>query len=116
MMRVIIAGSRSITQYHIVQQYLNTLESTVTTVVCGGAKGVDTLGERWAKENNKEIQYFRPDWDKHGKSAGVIRNEEMAKNADYLVLIWDGKSKGSAHMLRIAKTRGLIIDELIIGS
>ena len=71
---------------------------TITELVCGGAMGVDNEGAHWASHHDVPVKYFRPDWNKHGKAAGPIRNQEMAKYADVLLLIWDGKSKGSLSM------------------
>ena len=65
------------------------------------AAGVDTLGEEWAKENNIPVDYFPANWETHGRAAGQIRNKKMAARADALLLIWDGKSRGSRSMLNI---------------
>ena len=59
------------------------------------------------------IKQFIPDWDKYGKSAGMIRNKQMAEYATELLLIWVGESKGSAHMKKEAEKRGLKITEII---
>lgn len=75
----------------------------ITEVVCGMAKGADSLGEDWAKRNKIPIKYFPADWDKYGRSAGPIRNGEMAKYGDALILLWDGKSSGSAGMKKLAE-------------
>lgn len=77
------------------------------TVVCGKARGADTLGERYAEERGYAVHYFPADWDRYGKSAGHIRNEEMAKNADALVAFWDGKSRGTKDMIKLARQYGL---------
>ena len=61
-------------------------------------KRADNKGAHWASHHDIPVKYFRPDWDKRGKAAGPIRNQEMAKYADVLLLIWDGKSKGSLSM------------------
>lgn len=71
----------------------------VTEVVSGGAKGVDRLGEIWAKVNNIPITQFIPDWNKHGKKAAVLRNMEMADYADFGIGFWDGVSRGTKHMI-----------------
>lgn len=73
------------------------------------ANGADTLGETYAKNNCFQIRYFPADWDKFGKSAGYIRNKQMAEYASYrkgygaLIAFWDGKSKGTMHMINLAK-------------
>lgn len=71
----------------------------ITEVVSGGAKGIDTLGEHWAKNNDIPIKVFQANWDLHGKSAGIIRNKEMGNYADILVAFWDYKSRGTKHMI-----------------
>ncbi len=69
------------------------------TIISGRAKGADRLGERFAQEHNIPIQRFLADWDTHGKKAGFLRNLEMAKAADILIAFWDGKSRGTQHMM-----------------
>jgi len=107
-MKLIIAGSRNITDYELVKTQLDTLLD-ITEVVCGKARGVDALGERWAIENNIPVKYFPANWDKYGKSAGYRRNVEMAEYADGLFAIWDGESKGTNHMVNIAKEKHMPI-------
>lgn len=106
-MRTIVAGSRSISDYILVERAIQESRFEITKVISGHARGVDRLGELWARKHKIPIQRFLPDWERYGKSAGVIRNTEMAKVAQGLILVWDGQSAGSAHMLRIARERGL---------
>lgn len=104
-MKCIIAGSRTITDYKVVERAI--LESgwhdQIREVVSGSAHGVDGIGARWARAYSIPVRYFRAGWDVYGKAAGPIRNKEMAQYADALILVWDGQSKGSADMLRWAK-------------
>jgi hypothetical protein len=65
------------------------------------------LGELYANENNIKIIEFPADWEKFGKKAGYIRNEEMAKYSDSCIVFWDGKSKGTKHMIELAKKYNL---------
>jgi hypothetical protein len=99
-MRTIIAGSRTATDYSLVKFTIRNSQFDITEVVCGGAKGIDSLGQKWAIDNKVPLRYFYPDWDKYKKFAGPERNKRMAEYADALILIWDGKSKGSASMLQ----------------
>lgn len=108
-MRCIIAGSREGIEY---QDILSAMvecpwSSEITEVVSGKARGVDTMGEQWAKENNIPIKEFPADWNKHGRIAGILRNEDMGRYADALVAIWDGESKGTKHMIDYSKNKGL---------
>lgn len=105
-MKVIIAGSRSFGSYGHFEQlrlYLEMLEHergwTITEVVWGCAAGADCLGRQWAQRGNRRIKAFRPDWQRHGKAAGPIRNRQMAEYADRAVVFWDGKSRGSKNMI-----------------
>ena len=111
MTKLIIAGSRSITDYNIVRnaiisqgiwkKYGGSLE-----VVCGLAKGVDSLGEEFAMNNNLKVYYFPANWDENGKAAGHIRNKEMGDFAEILLAIWDGKSKGTKGMIEYMQSLG----------
>lgn len=109
-MKTIIAGSRTIFDYQLLQRCIMASGFHITEVVCGCAKGVDTMGRWWAINNNIPVKEFRPDWSELGKSAGPIRNELMAGYADALILIHNG-SKGSENMLKVAHNLGLKIYE-----
>jgi len=98
-MKVIIAGSRSVTDYDSMLYAINGCKYVITEVVSGAARGVDKLGERYAKENNIPVTSFPADWDTYGRSAGYKRNLKMAEYADALIAIWDGKSKGTKHVI-----------------
>jgi hypothetical protein len=106
-LRTIIAGSRSITSLRIVAEAIKESGFKITQVVSGGARGVDSLGEEWAKIWNIPVVRFIPDWGKHGKRAGYLRNSDMANYADALIAIWDGKSRGTKHMIDLAKAKGI---------
>lgn len=100
--KTIIAGSRNITDYNILLDAIKCISWKIESVVSGTAKGVDTLGERYAKENNIRVYRFLAQWNEFGKLAGRIRNTEMAKHSEALLAIWDGKSPGTKHMIEIA--------------
>lgn len=106
-MKTIIAGSRTITDYGTVEQAIIESGFYISEVVSGKAKGVDTLGEQWATKNGLPIEAFPANWDEYGKSAGPIRNKEMAEYADALIAVWDGNSRGTQHMIITAVQAGL---------
>lgn len=106
-MKVIIAGSRSVTSPSVIIDAINYSGFDIDEVVSGTARGVDRIGEQWGCSNNKKITRFPADWDKHGKSAGYRRNVDMAQYADALIAVWDGSSKGTQHMINIAHENGL---------
>lgn len=117
-MKLIIAGSRDIINKKLVFEII---EFTIThqglvpeVVICGCAKGVDTLGAEWAHSKGIPIKYVPAKWDKHGKGAGPLRNTEMARGADTLLVIRKETSPGSANMVKTAQTLGLDIHDIII--
>jgi hypothetical protein len=103
-MKVIIAGGRDFDDYLTLNCEIDFLNNHYfkLEIVCGGARGADTLAENYAKQLGLPVKVFPADWDKHGKSAGYLRNQQMAEYADMLVAFWDGKSKGTKHMIDLA--------------
>jgi hypothetical protein len=106
-MKVIIAGSRSIASMEVVEQAIKESGFEITQVVSGLARGVDTLGLSWGKKNSIHGVGIPADWGLFGRSAGLIRNQEMADYADALIAIWDGKSRGTKDMIDRATKKGL---------
>ena len=104
-MKLIIAGTRTFTDYDFLKRKLKTLVNItdVKEVVSGCCGGVDSLGEWWALENNIKIQKFPANWNKYKKRAGPIRNKQMAQYGDALIVFWDGKSRGSNNMIEQMK-------------
>lgn len=102
--RVIIAGSRDFNDYELLKRVADYLlqNKDQVVIVSGAARGADLLGERYAKERGLEIARYEANWDLYGKRAGYLRNEEMARNADALIAFWDGRSRGTKHMIEIA--------------
>jgi len=107
-MKVIIAGSRNFNDYETLKEICDFMLSRQTDIeiVSGVAKGADLLGERYAKEKGYSIKQFPANWS-IGKQAGYVRNEEMAQYADAAIVFWDGKSKGSEHMINLTKKHNL---------
>lgn len=105
-MKVIIAGGRDFDNYDYLSETMKELNFIITEVICGGARGADSLGEKWAKDNGIPVKYFYPDWDGLGKYAGHARNKEMAKYGDYLVAFWDKKSAGTQNMIMTMQQLG----------
>lgn len=108
-MNIAVIGSRNFTDYNRLESILNELKPSITRIISGGAKGADSLGEKWANNNNIETKIYLPDWKTHGKAAGFIRNKQIIMEADEVVAFWDGKSKGTEHSLKLAKDKGIRI-------
>lgn len=104
MYKIIVAGGRDFSNYKLLKEKLDEVVKLFGgfELVCGMAKGADMLGWDYAKLNNLPIKEFPADWNGLGKRAGYIRNEQMAQYADGCIVFWDGKSKGSKHMIDLA--------------
>lgn len=105
-MKVIIAGSRTLNDYNFVKTQIEKLNLNITEIVCGEAKGADSLGKQWAEENNIPVKSFYPEWERLGRAAGIIRNHLMGDYADYLIVFWDGKSRGTKDMINYMQQLG----------
>lgn len=103
-MKLAVIGSREFNNWELLNEKVSQLKPTL--IVSGGARGADTLGERYADENNIEKLIFPADWRKFGKSAGYIRNKNIIESCDEVIAFWDGKSRGTMHSINIAKESG----------
>ena len=108
-MKVIIAGGRDYHNYDTLLEAIKEAQFPIATVVSGGAKGVDALGERYASEMNLQLNVYEADWETHGRAAGPIRNRKMAENAEALIALWDGQSRGTKNMIETAQKKGLLV-------
>lgn len=105
-MKVIIAGGRKFNNYALMCQEIEKMNLDITEVVCGGAKGADLLGQKWAEEHGIAVKFMPAEWEIYGRAAGMMRNELMGDYADYLIAFWDGKSKGTLHMINYMEQIG----------
>mgnify|MGYP000958348730 CR=1 FL=1 len=111
-MRTIIAGSRTfrnirpVDKEEVVEAILNS-NIDITTIISGGAKGVDSLAIDIANEFGIPLEVYHARWDLYGRNAGIKRNAVMAAKAEALIAVWDGISRGTSHMIQIAKAMGL---------
>lgn len=105
--KVIVAGSRTFTNYAILSELLDKYLPVNACIISGTARGADKLGEKYAEENNITLTKFPANWNKYGKSAGYIRNREMADNAHTAIIFWDGESKGALNMIEVSKSKNL---------
>jgi len=112
-MRIIIAGGRDFSDQPLmcekVDFYLSHIreKGVPIIIISGTARGADSEGETYAVSRGIPIERYPAEWDKYGKSAGYRRNEEMAKVADGLIAFWDGKSRGTKHMIDLAHQHNL---------
>lgn len=101
-MKLIVAGSRDIVDQIFIESVLDgiRIHRNIESVVCGMARGPDTIGKEWAIKHSIHVDYFPADWENHKQAAGPIRNSKMAEYADALIAFWDGKSSGTRDMIK----------------
>lgn len=117
LIKLIVAGSRDFDNEELAYKVLDTLTAHLVDIsgdphsevqiVSGKATGADKIGEQYAQDHYLGIKEFPADWKKYGNAAGPIRNNEMASYADALVCFWDGQSKGTKNMIKLAQDAGL---------
>mgnify|MGYP001057317691 CR=1 FL=1 len=123
-LRIIVAGSRDFKDYQLlsdkIMEYLTYMDETdiientsQVKFISGAARGADALGEQFAYTRGYDVVRFPADWGGLGRKSGYVRNAKMAEyamadgNYGVLIAFWDGKSKGTKHMIDLAKKSGL---------
>ena len=97
-MRVAIIGSRSV-QLEEEQDVLPYLPENTTGIVSGGAEGADQIAEHIAEFLHVPLTVFRPDYARFQRRAPLERNRDIVRHADYVIALWDGSSRGTAHAI-----------------
>jgi hypothetical protein len=114
MNNLLIAGSRDISKGDalraIEDAYWELPGLAPDQLVTGDARGVDTWGQQWWLRylgGPETIIHMPADWDTLGKRAGYLRNVAMAEITHQAIIVWDGKSKGTQHMMQLLNERGI---------
>ncbi len=102
-MKVAVIGSRTL----YVANLEHYLPENTTEIVSGGARGIDACARIYALVNDVKITEFLPEYDKYGKRAPLVRNIEIIKYADTVIVFWDGKSRGTAYVIENCKKMGV---------
>ena len=98
-MKLLIAGSRNITEFNL-SPYI---PKDTDLIISGGAKGIDEIAELYADKHRISKLIVRPKYTLYSKAAPLKRNEEMINLADKILIVWDGKSKGTEYTINYAK-------------
>lgn len=111
-MKIAIIGSRDITSLKL-ESYIN---SDVTEIISGGARGVDTLARNYAIKNKIKLTEFLPEYEKYGRSAPLKRNITIIEYADKVLAFWDGKSRGTKFVIDNCKQRNIPVEIIILNT
>lgn len=109
-MKLLIAGSRSITDIDI-SEYI---PADTSLIISGGANGVDTLAEQYADKKRISKLILRPRYDLYRRAAPLKRNDEMVEICDKVLIFWDGVSKGTKHTIEYANKIGKPIEIITV--
>jgi len=116
--KLIVAGTRTFNDYNSMSNKIMELlielsekgyniQNDNVTIISGMASGADMLGVQFSLDFNLKLKQYPANWSKYGKPAGMIRNKQMAKVGNVLIVFWDGISTGTKSMISIAKKEGL---------
>lgn len=121
-MRLAVVGSRTFDNYKLLEKcIISVLDfgEAPHCIVSGGAKGADSLAEKFVLTSKKFSRYplldlivYPPDWEKYGKYAGFHRNQLIVDNCDMVIAFWDGVSRGTKDTIdkaRVAKKPTFIV-------
>lgn len=105
-MKIGIVGSRDYRNLENVDTLVNSIKHLEIEIVSGGARGVDRQAALVANKNSIPLTEYLPDWSL-GKNAGLIRNNSIVSDSDFLIAFWDGNSTGTQHSVTLAKKKGI---------
>lgn len=104
-MKLAVIGSRAFANTRLMAETLDALRDQITEVVSGGARGADSLAERWARKNDVATRVFLPDHKRY-RHPYHHRNRLIAEHCDKLLAFWDGSSTGTRYTIDYAKRIG----------
>ena len=109
-MKVAIVGSRNLT----VDDFSEYLPRETTEIISGGAKGIDSCVEEYAARNHIKFTVIKPEYEKFGRLAPILRNKTIVSQSDAVVAVWNGESKGTAFVIRECKRQNKPCKTVII--
>lgn len=106
-MKLMVCGSRNIIDVEWIFQQINICVSENNfkdiILVEGEARGVDSISALWARRHGCEVLKYPADWALYGRKAGILRNIDMYNASDFVLILWDGKSNGTNHVISLCK-------------
>ncbi len=118
-MRYLVCGTRNYVGFQMMRRVLSRLRKD-DVVIEGEARGADMMARNLARELGLECLAFPANWDKFGKAAGVLRNQEMLKQgrpdcvyAFYMNEADYNNSRGTRDMVKRSISAGVRVVEFI---
>lgn len=112
-MRIVIGGCRDFNDDALFSQQVSRILASYplseTVFLSGHCSGADELAERYASEHGIQTELYPADWQRYGRAAGPIRNEQMVMQADCVIAFWDGKSRGTKSLISFAQKHNKIL-------
>ena len=102
-MRVAVVGSREL----YIDDLGRYLPEDVTEIVSGGAEGTDTSARKYAMLHGIKLTEFLPEYEKYGRAAPLMRNLQIIENADLVLAFWNGRSRGTRHVIDECRKRSM---------
>ena len=94
-MKVAVVGSRDI----VVENLEEFMPENVSEIISGGAKGVDTCAEEYANKKGIKLTVIKPEYNKYGRAAPILRNKTIVDLCDVALIFWNGTSKGTKSVI-----------------
>ena len=107
-MKIAIVGSRNIVVDKI-ERYISNCDE----IVSGGAKGVDQCAAEYARNHGIPLTEILPNYERYGRAAPILRNQEIVNYADEIVAFWDGKSKGALSVIKYSQKIGKPLEVIL---
>lgn len=121
-MRILVCGGRDFDDYKYLSKCIDKfcldeglceneyLMPMGVTIISGMSRGADRLAVDWAVVNWANLEEYPADWNRHGRFAGPIRNQQMLNAEPDVVLAFPG-GRGTEHMKQIAREKGVRVIE-----
>ena len=112
--RIAVVGSRQFKNYSQLCDYLDSIIKWGDSLVSGGAIGVDSMAQRYAKERGLTIRIIYPDYTHYGRGGAFVRNKEIVEQSDRIVAFYASGSfqqGGTANTVEWARKLGKPVEE-----
>jgi hypothetical protein len=114
-MKIIVCGGRDYSDRKTLFTTLDRIDlerGPFDILIHGNAQGADTIADAWARSHNVTVVAVLPEWQRHGKAAGPVRNRKMITTySPDLVVAFPG-GRGTANLIKLAREAGIEVIEV----